>query len=123
MHSPVGKARKRIASAACVLGMVIVCLGIVGYQNPLKADPPLPVVTRGVIDHIGQIPETKRTMYDANKSAEDMEKPEDYKLGTKNNPFVILEIVPYEEYGSFGYQIGGCEPVDKIGRASCRESV
>lgn len=112
MHSPVGKARKRIASAACVLGMVIVCLGIVGYQNQLKADPPLPVVTRGVIDHIEQIPETKRTMYDANKSAEDMEKPEDYKLGTKNNPFVILEIVPYEEYGSFGYQIGGCEPVD-----------
>ena len=90
MHSPVGKARKRIASAACVLGMVIVCLGIVGYQNQLKADPPLPVVTRGVIDHIEQIPETKRTMYDANKSAEDMEKPEDYKLGTKNNPFVIL---------------------------------
>lgn len=104
MHSPVGKARKRIASAACVLGMVIVCLGIVGYQNQLKADPPLPVVTRGVIDHIEQIPETKRTMYDNDAST--------YTLGSKENPFFILEISPYEEYGSFGYNIGGCEPVD-----------
>lgn len=104
MHSPVGKTRKRIASATCVLGMVIVCLGIVGYQNQLKADPPLPVVTRGVIDHIEQIPETKRNIYDKGATAD--------KLGTKQNPFFILEIVPYEEYATFGYHISGCEPVD-----------
>jgi hypothetical protein len=34
------------------------------------------------------------------------------KKGTKNNPFVILEIVPYEGYGEIGYLIDGCEPVD-----------
>ncbi|WP_097015838.1 DUF5057 domain-containing protein [Anaerocolumna aminovalerica] len=32
--------------------------------------------------------------------------------GTKNNPFVILEIVPYEGYGEIGYLIDGCEPVE-----------
>ncbi|WP_313133048.1 DUF5057 domain-containing protein [Anaerocolumna sp.] len=32
--------------------------------------------------------------------------------GAKNNPFVILEIVPYEGYGEIGYLIDGCEPVD-----------
>ncbi|ROR30644.1 uncharacterized protein DUF5057 [Mobilisporobacter senegalensis] len=32
--------------------------------------------------------------------------------GTKQNPFVILEIVPYEGYAEIGYLIEGCEPVD-----------
>lgn len=32
--------------------------------------------------------------------------------GTADNPFVILEIVPYEGYAEIGYEIAGCEPVD-----------
>lgn len=104
MHSPLTGAKKKIASAACMLGIVALCLGVVGYQNKLKADENLPVVTRGVVDKINQIPESKRDMYDADKST--------YALGTKENPFLILEIVPYEEYGSFGYNIAGCEPTD-----------
>lgn len=104
MHSPLTKAKKRIASAVCVLGIVALCLGVVGYQNKLKADENLPVMTRGVVDKINQIPQTKRDMYDADKST--------YALGTKENPFFILELVPYDEYGSFGYNIGGCEPTD-----------
>ncbi len=32
--------------------------------------------------------------------------------GTANNPFVILEVVPYEGYAEIGYLIGGCEPVN-----------
>lgn len=104
MHSPLTKAKKRIASAVCVLGMIVLCLGVVGYQNKLKADENLPVMTRGVVDKINQIPQTKRNMYDADKST--------YALGTKENPFFILELVPYDEYGSFGYNIGGCEPTD-----------
>ena len=95
---------KRIASAVCVLGVVALCLGVVGYQNKLKADENLPVMTRGVVDKINQIPESKRDMYDADQST--------YDLGTKENPFFILELVPYDEYGSFGYNIGGCEPTD-----------
>lgn len=104
MHSPLTKAKKRIASVACVLGMIVLCLGVVGYQNKLKAEDNLPVVTRGVVDKMNQIPQTKRDMYDADKST--------YALGTKENPFFILELVPYDEYGSFGYNIGGCEPTD-----------
>lgn len=104
MHSLLTKAKKRIASAVCVLGIVALCLGVVGYQNKLKADENLPVMTRGVVDKINQIPQTKRDMYDADKST--------YALGTKENPFFILELVPYDEYGSFGYNIGGCEPTD-----------
>ena len=34
--------------------------------------------------------------------------------GTAENPFFVLEIVPYEEMGHFGYQISGCEPVDMM---------
>ena len=104
MHSPLTGAKKKIVSAACVLGIVALCLGVVGYQNKLKADENLPVVTRGVVDKINQIPESKRDMYDADQST--------YDLGTKENPFFILELVPYDEYGSFGYNIGGCEPTD-----------
>lgn len=104
MHSPLTGAKKKIASAVCVLGIVALCLGVVGYQNKLKADENLPVMTRGVVDKINQIPQTKRNMYDADKST--------YALGTKENPFFILELVPYDEYGSFGYNIGGCEPTD-----------
>lgn len=104
MHSPLTGAKKKIASAVCVLGMIVLCLGVVGYQNKLKAEDNLPVMTRGVVDKMNQIPQTKRDMYDADKST--------YALGTKENPFFILELVPYDEYGSFGYNIGGCEPTD-----------
>ena len=97
-----GNRKKRIASAVCMLGVLVVCLGVVGYRNKLKADEKLPVMTRGVVDQIEQIPESKRNIYDANAAAA--------KLGTRENPFLILEIVPYEEYAEFGYQISGCEP-------------
>lgn len=36
----------------------------------------------------------------------------DYTLGTVNNPFVVLEIVPYEGYAEFGYLVKGQEPVN-----------
>lgn len=32
--------------------------------------------------------------------------------GTDENPFFVLEIVPYEGMGTFGYHIAGCEPID-----------
>ena len=104
MHSPLTGAKKKIASAVCVLGIVALCLGVVGYQNKLKADENLPVMTRGVVDKINQIPESKRDIYDKNADAA--------KLGTKENPLFILEIVPYVEWGTFGYHISGCEPID-----------
>lgn len=32
--------------------------------------------------------------------------------GTEDNPFFVLEIVPYEGIATFGYHIEGCEPID-----------
>lgn len=37
--------------------------------------------------------------------------PEEGKKGSITNPFVILEIVPYEGYAEIGYMIEGCEPI------------
>lgn len=74
-----GSRNKRIASAVCMLGVLVVCLGVVGYRNKLKADEKLPVMTRGVVDQIEQIPESKRNIYDANAAAA--------KLGTRETRF------------------------------------
>lgn len=42
--------------------------------------------------------------------------PEVGTKGTDTNPFVLLEIVPYEGYAEIGYMISGCEPIplDKL---------
>lgn len=102
------KMMRIVASAACVLGVLAVCLGVVGYRNNLKAEE-TDIVTRGVIDSLDQIPMSKKNIYNNGDTAA--------KLGTRENPFLILEIVPYEEYAEFGYQISGCEPIDlsKVG--------
>lgn len=34
------------------------------------------------------------------------------ELGTAENPFFVLEIVPWDQWAQFGYQIGGWEPID-----------
>lgn len=39
-------------------------------------------------------------------------KNEDAELGTKENPFTILEIVPDRSLARIGYLIPGCEPID-----------
>lgn len=104
------KFKRCLASAACVLGVAAVCFGVAGYQNKIHAEGDQ-VVTRGVITSLGQIPQTKKTMYDEGKTAADYTD-KDMKLGSKSNPFVILEVVPNVAYGELGYQISGCEPVN-----------
>lgn len=100
-----GFIKKSIVSLAGVLGVLVLCLGVAGYHNWVNAENTKPVVTRGVIDQLEQIPESKRTAYDNGTDIHGT-------LGTTENPFFILEIVPYEEYAEFGYQISGCEPID-----------
>ncbi|MGN1188353.1 MAG: hypothetical protein ACI4R6_07655, partial [Lachnospiraceae bacterium] len=53
---------------------------------------------RAVLDNITELPQYGKTL-------------DSSKRGTVEQPFVILEIVPYEECAEFGYLIGGCEPV------------
>lgn len=47
-------------------------------------------------------------VYDPNLIKTDTTK----KRGSKENPFVILEVVPYRGYGELGYLVEGSEPVD-----------
>ena len=85
-----GFIKKSIVSLAGVLGVLVLCLGVAGYHNWVNAENTKPVVTRGVIDQLEQIPESKRTAYDNGTDIRGT-------LGTAANPFFILEIVPYEE--------------------------
>lgn len=57
-------------------------------------------VRRGVVDFLDDLPQYKEPAY------------LNLPRGTEYHPFVVLEIVPYEEYAEIGYLIGGCEPVD-----------
>ena len=115
------KFKRCLASAACVLGVAAVCFGVAGYQNKIHAEGDQ-VVTRGVINSLGQIPQTKKDMYDQGKTAADYTD-KDMKLGSKSNPFVILEVVPNVAYGELGYQISGCEPVNiEEMRFGCRKN-
>ncbi|MBO5484267.1 MAG: DUF5057 domain-containing protein [Lachnospiraceae bacterium] len=76
-------------------GLVAVCLAVVvgyfGYHRLTSHAEEK--ISRGVINDIAQLP--------TNMSAAD---------GTAENPFVILEIVPYVGKAEFGYLIDGCEP-------------
>ena len=94
--------RKKIKYICGGLLLALMLAGCVGYALHLKQTNAVAEqkVTRGVVESLNQLPDTKK-----------VDKPK-YKRGTKENPFLILEIVPYEEYAEFGYQISGCEPVD-----------
>ena len=45
-------------------------------------------------------------------NTEKIEKDKSASLGSDNNPYVILEVVPDEAYAEMGYLVGGEEPVD-----------
>lgn len=92
-----------LAAAFLVLCLVAAGFGIAGMQERFYA---WDVVTRGVIKDLNQIPQSKKDIYD--KNTEDTKE----TLGTRENPFLILEVVPYKEYALFGYHISGCEPID-----------
>lgn len=99
-----GRRARGVVLALCMIGVVATCLGIAGYREMLHAQEDQEM-TRGVINSLGQIPLTKKNLYDGKA-------PRNYELGSKENPFFILEVVPYEEFAHFGYMISGCEPVD-----------
>ena len=98
---------KRIVSAILVAALVVTLMPSGWGEGRYYADE-MPgaftasgTVVRGVVDKLTELPQ-----YRANGP--------DFTLvrGTAERPFVILEIVPYEEYGELGYLIGGCEPVN-----------
>ncbi len=80
-----------------IAGLIAICLVVVlgyfGYYRLTSQAQEL--ISKGVINDIAQLPTTL--------SAED---------GTAENPFVILEIVPYVGEAEIGYMIDGCEPMN-----------
>lgn len=104
-HNNISKMGIRgLLSAAGVLCVLAICIAVAGYQEPLHAEGDQ-VVTRGVIDSLGQLPQYKKDNYDNNVNIRS-------ELGkSKDNPLLILEIVPDEAFAEFGYLISGCEPI------------
>lgn len=105
---------KRVVSVglvgAMVLGMVTTkspmnaeAAGVKAVQNYYVGDTG---VIRGVMNQITDLPQYQYQVANPTKDWRDL------PVGkTTDRPFFILEIVPYIEYGEFGYLVGGCEPL------------
>ena len=66
-----------------------------GLKNNFNSDS----VIRAVLDNIEELPQYGNSGFTS------------LERGTVERPFVILEIVPAEECGEYGYLVSGCEPV------------
>ena len=64
----------------------------------VSASDSTPMV-RGVVDSLHELPHYQN---ETNRAA---------ARGTAEHPFVVLEVVPYEELAEFGYKVSGLEPV------------
>ena len=95
---------KRVVSVLLIVGMIAAILPNLAKDDVAYADDAAGTVTRGVINSLGQLPQ-----YDAANPGQF--KNPNAARGTAERPFVILEVVPYEEYAEIGYMISGCEPV------------
>lgn len=94
------KNRKKWIILFLSCAVILTLIPLAYYGGVSKAAETPEEVTRGVVDSLEQLPQYNN---EENFAAE---------RGSKNHPFTILEIVPYEEYAEFGYHIGGCEPID-----------
>jgi hypothetical protein len=70
-------------------------------------------VVRGVVNDLSEL-DSKLDHLSYQADTKNYTRKPDYEktLGTKTNPFVILEVVPNYTAASFGYNIDGCAPVD-----------
>lgn len=101
-----GKAKSRISirnlfrietGKKIILGLLVCAVVFGAYVgiHKLTSKAGTQYVTKGVVNDLSEL-----------------NKDRSKKLGTVDNPFVVLEIVPWSGYGEFGYLIDGCEPVD-----------
>lgn len=86
--------RTLIKADAAVYSKSSTSTGDTGLKNNVNSSTTI----RAVLDKITELPQYGKTL-------------DSSKRGTVEQPFVILEIVPYEECAEFGYLVGGCEPV------------
>lgn len=93
---------KRLISAGLVIALVVTMVNIIPRNNNVEVTHAAEAsngVFRGTVQQLSDLPQYN--------NAANLAQPR----GTVNHPFVVLEIVPYEEYAEFGYLISGCEPV------------
>ena len=96
---------KRLLAAGLVIALVVTMVQVIPKLNTsdtAHAEGQMEYVTRGVVDSIEQLPQSK---YGVNNYY-------GIQRGTTERPFVVLEIVPYQELAEIGYLIGECEPID-----------
>lgn len=100
---------KRLLSVVLAIGMVLALIPMSNFEIVASAAGESALkshyvgdkqVIRGVLDSITDLPQYNDPSW-AGK-----------KVGTAQRPFFILEIVPEESVGHFGYLVGGCEPID-----------
>ncbi|MCD7708716.1 MAG: DUF5057 domain-containing protein [Clostridiales bacterium] len=85
-----------VLAVICVLVAVVAGLHL-RKGSALSTSEADATVVRGVLDSIDELKAVKTNLED--------------DAGMVDNPFFVLEIVPYEEYAEIGYQIAGCEPI------------
>ena len=104
--------KKMRIAISCVLAVLAFGLGIAVYarENGNKAE----VATADseavyFVDEAGKItiPTEPAATTDAEKLANKVNRGR-----SADNPFFVLEIVPYDMWAEFGYKIAGCEPID-----------
>lgn len=94
---------KRITAAGLVVCMLLALIPFVRKDKDsdsvkVSASDSTPMV-RGVINSLHELPHYQN---ETNRAA---------ARGTADHPFVVLELVPYEELAEFGYKVSGLEPV------------
>lgn len=104
--------KKMRIAISCILAVLAFGLGIAVYarENGNKAE----VATADseavyFVDEAGKItiPTEPAATTDAEKLANKVNRGR-----SADNPFFVLEIVPYDMWAEFGYKIAGCEPID-----------
>lgn len=96
------RGRKRRTWTAVITALAVVTLALV----PALAAAVNHFITAeaGVAEELNK-PEVEIPVYQVKKNR-------NKELGSAENPFIILEIVPFEAYAEIGYLVGGCEPID-----------
>lgn len=93
---------RQIVAAVLVIVLILTMIPITQKQSEFVAYASSTIsegTIRGVVDRISELPQYGKTISSSLR-------------GTREQPFFILEVVPYEEEAEIGYLIGGCEPID-----------
>ncbi|MCR5587166.1 MAG: hypothetical protein K6F77_06515 [Lachnospiraceae bacterium] len=99
--------RRNMAIAVIVVFVLTFAAFYLHHVLSSRADSP---ISRGVVNELTDF--NKDMTYNTTTKTWERNDSYDSTLGTKDNPFVVLEIVPTSFYSYFGYMIDGCQPMN-----------